>query len=512
MCKRIVLAVLLCSASALSEEKWVRLSTPGFEIFTDAGAATAREVGRRFEEIRRVLMTDTPAQGWSQLPVRIFVFAGESEFAAYKDARRNSLAGFYRSQSDRDYIVMKNTGADLYRVVFHEYVHLFLHRSAVQLPLWFNEGAAELFSTAEITNSSINLGAIIPQHIRTLREAAIMDLPTLMQVDEKSDAYNEDNKAGMFYAESWALVHMLNMSARYAPGLSQFLELIRAGTPQLTALEQAFGRSTLQVFRDLQDYINGRQFITRVISAGPFEAIERVEPRPLSSLDSEFALIDLLVNLGRGRDAERRLKRLAHNDPRSSRVEAALGDTALAAQRHSDALAHYDRAIRLGGNTARIYFERAALVRELKGDSGQVIADLQKAIAIDPGYSQARDLLASVQFRNRPPESSPPPVHSHSMAEIPKGWQNRAGDHHIEGKLVQVDCMGKAALLHVITAAQTIALQVNDPSKVVLTNAPGTTTEFACGTVSPRDVAIEYVARPDNGLKSAGEITSIRFK
>src|SRR5205085_8315307 len=109
----------------------------------------------------------------------------------------------------RDYIAMRNTGADLYRVVFHEYVHLILKQSGITLPLWFNEGTAELFSTIETTRSQITIGEVIPQYISQLRSERLMDVPALMAVGHDSDLYNEQNKIGIFYAESWALVHML---------------------------------------------------------------------------------------------------------------------------------------------------------------------------------------------------------------------------------------------------------------------------------------------------------------
>jgi hypothetical protein len=53
---------------------------------------------------------------------------------------------------------------------------------------------------------------------------------------------------------------------------------------------------------------------------------------------------------------------------------------------------------------------------------------------------------------------------------------------------------------------------VKDPTKVVITGAPGITTELSCGRMPGRDVSVEYVARPDAKLKVDGEITAIQFK
>src|SRR5450759_3756563 len=115
MRKALSAGLILFSAAANAEEKWLRLWTRNFEILTDAGAGKGREVLHRFEEMRQVLIATTHAHEWAGQPVRIFVFRGENEFAVYKDPRRRSMAGFYRSGPDRDYIAMKNTGAGIYR-------------------------------------------------------------------------------------------------------------------------------------------------------------------------------------------------------------------------------------------------------------------------------------------------------------------------------------------------------------------------------------------------------------
>ena len=126
----------------------MRLQSPHFEVLTNAGAGTGREVLRRFEQIRHVFESRTGRGSLTPLPVRVFVFRSEADFHQYQ-VNRNS-AGYYQSGQDRDYIAMQTTGADLYRVVYHEYTHLLLRHAGYRVPVWFNEGTAELFSTAEV--------------------------------------------------------------------------------------------------------------------------------------------------------------------------------------------------------------------------------------------------------------------------------------------------------------------------------------------------------------------------
>ena len=124
---------------------------------------------------------------------------------------------------------MHISGADLYRIVYHEYTHLLLRHAGYKVPVWFNEGTAELFSTADVTKTEVRVGDLIPAHVLTLRDDRILDLPALTSVGHDSPYYNERGKTGIFYAESWALVHMLNFAPEYRAGLANFIEMILGG-------------------------------------------------------------------------------------------------------------------------------------------------------------------------------------------------------------------------------------------------------------------------------------------
>ncbi len=563
-------------ARAHAEDRWLRFLTPHVEVFTDAGAGKGKEVLRRFEQIRQVLLKTATTQPKSGLPIRIFVFRTEKEFAEYKDARRKSMAGFYQAGRDRDYIVMQNSGPDIYRIVFHEYVHVVMRHAGAPVPLWLNEGTAELFSTVETTSSQIKLGEVIPAHIFTLRHEKLIDLPALMAVDHDSPLYNEQNKVGMFYAESWALVHMLNMHPPYSRGRSKLLGLVLAGAPPAQAFEQTYSKSTEQVLEDLRDYVYGNRFMGTMVKTDPLEALDDLAPDELAPSESGLALADLLINLAKARDAEPKLRKLAQENPNAAGIEAGLGDTALARHRNDEALAHYQRAIDLGGTNARIYFEKADLERGNEADLKQTLLDLQRAVEIDPDFWQARHLLGHLYLRGhqypqaieqlreaaqlaprnvnvwenlalarfyagdkagalmaakqgravakkpneidameatlREIQTPSTEFENHSSKDVPKSWLNRQGNQRIEGKLVQLDCLGTAAVFHVIAGTQTLALYVANPRKVVLTKAPGRSVELTCGTFPPRDAVIEYIATPDAQKKTAGEITALEFK
>src|SRR5258708_5873989 len=89
-------------ALPLSGADWVRVAVPRIEVLTKAGEKRGGRILPRLEEIHGIFHQANI--GDSPLGVRVFVFASEKEFAAY---RHDSIAdGFYQSAPERDYIVM----------------------------------------------------------------------------------------------------------------------------------------------------------------------------------------------------------------------------------------------------------------------------------------------------------------------------------------------------------------------------------------------------------------------
>jgi hypothetical protein len=126
-----------------------------------------------------------------------------------------------------------NGSQDAFSVIFHEYTHLLVNNTFKNAPVWFNEGLAEYYSTFKITDDrKITLGTPIGNHVYLLRDSKMLPLRTLFEVDHKSPHYNESKKQGIFYAQSWALMHYLLIGKTgFVAPLTRFLELQEANVP-----------------------------------------------------------------------------------------------------------------------------------------------------------------------------------------------------------------------------------------------------------------------------------------
>ena len=96
-----------------------------------------------------------------------------------------------------------------YHVVHHEYVHLLVNLNFEKMPVWFNEGLAEYWGDTVVESGQVSKGRPIHGHLWLLREHARLPTDTLLTVEVGFPHYTRRDKASIFYAQSWALVHYL---------------------------------------------------------------------------------------------------------------------------------------------------------------------------------------------------------------------------------------------------------------------------------------------------------------
>src|SRR5512146_250831 len=202
-----VCAVALVCAAGAAEPRWIRMVSPHFEIYSSAGAASARETLRDFEQVRSFFIQVAGHAPANPVPIRIVAFHTAKE---YDTVRINEFAqAFYQSTAEKDFIVIGPAAAGTTATAIHEYVHLVVRHSNLRLPPWLNEGVAELYSTIKPTGDKILVGSLIPGRQAALAREEWVPLATIVDADQKSPYYNEKNKAGSLYNEGWALTHML---------------------------------------------------------------------------------------------------------------------------------------------------------------------------------------------------------------------------------------------------------------------------------------------------------------
>jgi tetratricopeptide (TPR) repeat protein len=394
------LASFLLPRAAPAAEQWLKLQSSHFELYTTAGGKKGREAVLYFEQVRDFFQrTRVGSKAMPGAPVRIIAFRSEKEFEPY---RFNTAAtAFYLEGYDRDYIVMRSISPEFYPVAVHEFTHLLVKHAGAELPVWFNEGLAELYSTLKPTGWKVMVGEVIPGRFYYLQQHKWLSLEALTRADHNSPYYNERDRAGIFYSESWALVHMLNLSSAYRPQFSKFLNLLASGVTASSAFWQAYAKTINQVQKDLEAYLHGTHFNAAVFDVKLEKSAEEPDILPATPLESGLVLADLLALTGKQQPAREAYGRLAKEYPNNWEVEAGLAELAWTGKNPDDARRHFARAAELGSKNPRLYFDYAMVLLELGEGDRAAIAPLKKAVDLDPEYQDAQRYLAYSLLRDR---------------------------------------------------------------------------------------------------------------
>jgi tetratricopeptide (TPR) repeat protein len=325
----ITLAVLLIlCADAQAKDKWTKIQSKNFTLVGDASEKEMRKIALKLEAFRETLSLLLPnAKMTTPIPTTVFLFKSEDAFRPfkprYKGKIRDNVGGFFLTGPQMNYIVLATgtEGINPYEVIFHEYEHFVLRNNLVHIPLWLDEGLAEFYSSFETSddNQKIKLGQPHASHIFYLRDHPILPFKTLLEVDHKSPHYNEESKAGVFYAESWALVHYLMMGngEKRKPQLIRFLDLVGSGASPADSFQDAFQADFKTIEEELRAYIHRMTFpILTGTFRDQFSFDKEMQTAELSEAEALYYQGDLLLGMRQIPEAQKNLEKSQTLDAR----------------------------------------------------------------------------------------------------------------------------------------------------------------------------------------------------
>ncbi len=261
--KRVIVLCMGVVAVAGTPE-WSRVDSVNFHLLTTAPAREARPTLERFEQVRDFFMRVNSSRVTTRLPVTIVGFRNRNEYKPY--SANEVSAAYYTGDEQQDYIVMSGLTSENAPVAIHEYMHLLVRHSGLKMPLWLNEGFADVYSTLKPTGGQILLGSAPEGRGYALSQGKWLSLPALAAVRVGSPEYNEKDRAGVFYAESWLLTHMLMLGTDYKDKFSEFVSKVSQTGSMETALTAVYGKSIPEVTKHLSAYFHSnslRAFCSR---------------------------------------------------------------------------------------------------------------------------------------------------------------------------------------------------------------------------------------------------------
>jgi Tfp pilus assembly protein PilF len=430
------LAALAIPALAAPVPSWRLTRSEHFEIYAQSSDQRARAILIWFEQLRAFFQQQGGFETSSAPHVRVIVFASEQEYQPYR--LRSTADAYSIGGGSQDYIVMGRDDPAEFGLAAHEYAHLALKASGVQLPPWLEEGLAEFFATLHITEHATELGGALPARLQTLRRRTWMPLAELMSLPDESQKRQERSSADLFYAESWALTEMLLLSPKYALSFPKIL-----AAPNLDADA---------VTRDLHHWIDQPNLPVIQLPQVTTPAVH-VEVSDVPPVAAQLLFARLLLAAGEFERAAARFRAL----PDTAETSAALGAIALHQGDSDNARRAWKRAIDQGVTDAKLCYQYAILADQAGLPPDDIRPALERAVALQPDFDDARFQLALLEKNAGHSDAALQQLHAMQMVSETRAyayWLALADTFNELGRRDEAQSAAQQAHEHATTPAE----------------------------------------------------------
>jgi tetratricopeptide (TPR) repeat protein len=377
-----------------------------FRVATDSNEKQARRILDNFERMRWVFQTLFPKANADPADPIVVVGAKNGkvfqtmEPAAYLGKGALNLAGYFTSNQEKNYILLRLDADEEnpFATVYHEFTHMQFRSAGTYMPLWLNEGVAEFFQNTEFMDKTVRLGKPSTSDILYLRQQSLIPLQVLFKVDASSPYYHQEEKGSVFYAESWALTHMLFLQDRKngTHRIDDYLGLMRQHADPVDAAEKTFGPlKALQAA--LQNYIGANSYMVLQMNsaAAPVDESEW-KVQSLSANQVDVLRGEVLSMVHREDEARQVLAGVLKADPKNARAMETMGEIEMRAGKRQEARKWFGEAMAADPNAFTAAYQFAVLaIEDQRVDNEVIEKSLRSAIEANPKFAPAYDRLAA---------------------------------------------------------------------------------------------------------------------
>jgi tetratricopeptide (TPR) repeat protein len=428
------LALGFCPVSAagagdmpLVQRQWFETRTAHFNIYSCGMPQEVNKVAGQLEEFCEAYALLAGSQAVASPPIVVMAFSDHEAmkpFLPLYHGQPENLAGFFQHGNDENLIVLSlpEAGAatmDM-TVVFHEYTHLLFRGNDRLWPLWLKEGMAEVYSTFETTGYKALIAQPIDHHLQLLAHEPLMPLTELFAVGHNSPQYNERERQGIFYAESWLLTHFLMAgdNVNYRSHFRNFTPLLQEGQTPVQAFTNALQTTLPAVESELRRYLARGKFAPIKFTFSENVAGDKTfVTRRLTPVENYFRLGDELFRIDRLDDAERFFTDAQKLAPASPLPCEGLGLLAVRREQTDEAVRELKECLQRGSSSFLAHYlyawEKFRLGADAQHGRGslptataaEIHGELLKSIVLMPDFGPSHELfgiLEAAQGENLP--------------------------------------------------------------------------------------------------------------
>lgn len=398
-------AVTLSASARDSTDHWFEVRSQHFVVLTDTNEKQARHLATQFERMRSVFHLLMPAASDSAgSPIIVLALKDKKDFQAlepeaYLAKGQLDLAGLFLRAPDKNYILLRldAQGEHPFSTVYHEYTHYMMRNASEWIPLWLNEGLAEFCQNTDIQEKEVLLGQASQDDILYLRQNRLLPLATLLKVDQTSPYYHEEQKGSVFYAESWALTHYIEVTDRQkgTNRIADYANLLIKKEDPVVAAQQAFGDLN-QLQKSLNSYIAQGQFMMFKMNTVVAVDESTFQSRAIPTSDADAIRADVLVYNDRLKDAQVLIDSTLRDDPKNALAHETMGYLKVREGDQQAARKWYGEAVKLDSQSylAHYYYATMSMETPETAQDPEIESSLHTCIKLNPGFAPAYDALA----------------------------------------------------------------------------------------------------------------------
>jgi tetratricopeptide (TPR) repeat protein len=378
--------------------EWTEYRSAHFTVLADSGPRRTLDLLHRLERFRKILSmlypkltVDAPVD----TQVLVFRDPGTLErFGPRYEGRAVEINGVFVPRPDANLILVNGSSqTDPLPTIYHEYMHYFTATNFPPLPVWFNEGLAECYETFRTDESTAEIGRVKEDHVAFLRGSILMPLEQLFSIGYGSRDYNEGDRRGVFYAESWAITHYLLWdNPQRKPQLADFLERLEARRPPVDAFREAFGTDLESFQIEIKRHIEQNRFHHTIAQFKDPSFEKEVRTRGVDPDEAAARLAEVAISFDatRAPEAEALLAPALATAAPPAATWRALGQVRAAQGKPDEAIEAYAKAVAADPSDARagLFLGRAFLERSDAASIAAARATLRRVMQARPDLAE----------------------------------------------------------------------------------------------------------------------------
>jgi hypothetical protein len=227
-----------------------------YRVMTDLDPALSADLCRRLDAMyveyaKRLSDFD---RGDEKQRFDVYLFARKLDYAKLTGNRFPNTAGVFMSGRNLLAAYLEGQGRTaLRRTIQHEAFHQFAHSFvSPNLPVWVNEGLAQVFEESIWTGTQFAMGQVPPRRVRQLNDdlknGRFIPFREMLALsdDQWADAFKDAGRVDLQYNQAWAMVHFLiyaaddNGQPRFRGRFLKWLKAINQGQDARAAFVAAF--------------------------------------------------------------------------------------------------------------------------------------------------------------------------------------------------------------------------------------------------------------------------------